>query len=235
MYVCHIFKAMKKSERIEQHALIRYADINDWHLHELQGYSFNISKDLYALQCRLSLDGLGLLFKPGKGLPGHGIIIAVSPMLHLINLPRCHLIEISGEINELYQQIYLKRRSSTKKETVVSQKEQTLILFSLGNHSQRLLWFLAYKIEGLDRSSHYSSWIFWPKDLDFFIHHIYFQDLKTPMNSLEFSENLFVFTKIFLQKSHAIFLSDIFFVMCWFPHIENFIQSVLWCNLFGFL
>lgn len=113
--MCHIFKAMRKSQRIEQHPSIRYADINDRYLHELQGYSFNISKGLYASQCRLGPDGLGLLSKPGKGLPGHEIITAVSPMLHLINLPRCCLIEISREINELYQQIYIKKNSTVAK------------------------------------------------------------------------------------------------------------------------
>lgn len=131
---------MKKSQRIEQHPSIRYADINDRYLHESQGHSFNISKGLYASQCRLSPDGSGLLSRSGKGLPGHEIVTAISPMLHLINLPRCYLIEISREINELYQQIYLKGTVLyQKKETVVPQKEQTVVLFSLGNHFQRLL------------------------------------------------------------------------------------------------
>lgn len=135
----------------------------------------SVSKGLYSSQCRLSPDGLGLLFKPGKGLLGHEIISAVSPMLHLTNLPRCCLIEISREINELYQQIYLKRISlvSKKKESVVPQKKQTTVVFSLGNHSQRLLWFLAYGIVGLVVPSQDSSCTSQAKASHFFsIHYI---------------------------------------------------------------
>lgn len=155
----------------------------------------SVSKGLYSSQCRLSPDGLGLLFKPGKGLLGHEIITAVSPMLHLTNLPRCCLIEISREINELYQQIYLKRISlvSKKKKVWCLRKSRLRLSFLWGTTLKDYcgFWLMAQ----WDWQCPHRTLLAPPRQrhLIFFLCIIFYQDLQTPMNSLDFSENGFFY------------------------------------------
>lgn len=108
IYMCQIFKTIQKSQSCKHHHLIRYANTNDRYLEELQGYFSNNFKGLCASQCRLSTGCLRLLSGSAKGRPGHEIITAISLIHLLINSPRCYLIEISTEINEIHQQIHLK-------------------------------------------------------------------------------------------------------------------------------
>lgn len=151
-YICTKHPKQWNSLSIKKHHSIRYANINDRYLQELQVCPYNIFKDLYASQCRPSTDCLRLFSRSGKGLPGHEIITAVSLMHLLINLPRCNSIEISPEINELCQQIHLKRAVLYQKKKLwcVPQKEQSIACspLSLWSHSQSLLWIMAYNISG---------------------------------------------------------------------------------------